>query len=151
MIKKNTRSSDALVEDRIRAFKELTHKNGLKITPQRVAIYRKLLLSVSHPTATDIYNQVLTEYPNISLGTVNSSLLAFLDKGMICIIGASGDPKRFEGNLDRHDHLRCTKCRRIIDLDCKIAVNIQVPANIRNKYLITGSKLLLEGRCNKCR
>jgi Fur family peroxide stress response transcriptional regulator len=151
MNKKNTRNANPLIEDKIQAFKALCHKNGLKITPQRVAIYRRLLLSVSHPTATDIYNRVLIEYPNISLGTVNSSLLAFLEKGMICIIGASGDPKRFEGNLDRHDHLRCTKCRRIIDLDCKIAVNIRVPANLRNKYLITGSKLLLEGRCDKCR
>jgi len=108
-------------------------------------------MSRRHPTATDIYTRIRPEYPNISLGTVNSSLLAFAEKGIISIVGASGDPKRFEGNLDSHDHFRCIECHRIIDIHDKNRKKIEIPKEIKKKYLVMERQVFFEGKCEKCR
>lgn len=85
------------------------------------------------------------------MGTVNSSLLMFEEKGIIYSIAATGDPRHFEGNLEPHHHLRCIKCHRFIDLDGGISADIRVPEEIRDRYKIRGTKVLLEGLCDKCR
>ena len=36
---------------------------GLKVTPQRAAIYKALAETTSHPTAEALYHQVTQDYP----------------------------------------------------------------------------------------
>jgi len=137
--------------DRLHEFNVQCRKCGFRITPQRIAIYKELMISSKHPSATEIYTKVRSGYPNISLGTVNSSLLAFAEKGIIHMVGATGDPKRFEGNLDPHYHFRCTKCHKIIDIHGNIFKNIEVPKGIKEKCLVLEKYVVLEGKCEKCR
>lgn len=137
--------------DKLNEFNKRCRQQGLKITPQRIAIYKELSMSRKHPTATDIYTKIRSEYPNISLGTVNSSLLAFAERGVIIIIGASGDPKRFEGNLDPHDHFRCIECHKITDIPQNKHKKIDIPKKLKAKYLVMGKQVLFEGKCEKCR
>ena len=47
-------------------FKQVCREHHLKITPQRVTIYRALVNSNTHPTTDAIYQIVKKEYPNIS-------------------------------------------------------------------------------------
>ena len=56
-------------------FVKTCHQRGLKITPQRVAVYRALIESDQHPTADVMYRKVKTTYPHISFDTVNRTLL----------------------------------------------------------------------------
>lgn len=135
----------------LREFKIRCHKCGFRITPQRVAIYKEIMMTSQHPSATEIYAKVRSVYPNISLGTVNSSLLAFAGKTIIRIVGATGDPKRFEGNFDPHYHFRCIKCHKIIDIKGNVCRNIEIPKEIKGKYLIMDKYLVLEGKCDTCR
>ena len=59
-----------LKEEKIKEFIEACKNMGLKITPQRVAVYEVLLSRDDHPTVEDIYNEIKKKYPFVSLATV---------------------------------------------------------------------------------
>ncbi|MGB7055062.1 MAG: transcriptional repressor, partial [bacterium] len=148
---KNTAAKTEYLEEKMRNFREICHKHGMKITPQRIAIYRELVSSITHPSASTIYRKIKNYYPNISLGTVNSTLLVFSQIGLANSVESSGEPKRFDPNLEPHHHFKCIKCSKIIDFRNKPYDHITVPADIKKRYVVLGKKVHLEGLCDRCR
>ena len=132
-------------------FQVKCRRKGLKITPQRVAVYRTLLKSKTHPSAEMLFREVRKEVPNISLDTVNRTLLTLADIGEAFIVEGSGDVKRFDGQLKNHQHFKCVKCKRIIDFHHKPFDNIKVPESINSKYTVLRKTVYLEGICDTCR
>ncbi len=124
---------------------------GLKITPQRIAIYQELIVNEEHPSAEMLYEKVKKTYPNISLDTVNRTLLTLNDLGVAHIVEGSGDAKRFDGGSDKHQHFRCVKCKRIIDFHYKPFDNIELPPEISKKYTILRRTVYFEGICDLCK
>ena len=61
--------------EKLNVFYERSRQVGLKITPQRLAVYKALIQTDTHPTAEEVYQMVRQELPNISLDTVNRTLL----------------------------------------------------------------------------
>jgi len=53
---------------------ELFRARGLKVTPQRQAIFRVLHGETTHPTADAVYDAVSESMPTISLRTVYQTL-----------------------------------------------------------------------------
>ena len=47
---------------------------GLKKTHQRIVVYQAMMDSVDHPTAEQIFDQIKSENPAISLATVASQI-----------------------------------------------------------------------------
>ena len=139
------------LEEKLLNFKKICRKRGMKITPQRVAIYRELSSSNRHPSASTIHRKIKHYYPNISLGTVNSTLLVYAKIGLARVVESSGDPKRFDPNLELHHHFKCIKCGKIIDFQSSIYEDIAVPVEIEKKFVVIGKKVHLEGLCDKCK
>lgn len=133
------------------SFEDVCHDHGLSITPQRAAIYKELINTTDHPSAMMIFKRVREYYPNISLDTVNRTLLKFHEIGLAKVIGSSGLPKSFDGNLKPHHHFRCIKCGKIIDFRYEDFDSLELPEEIRNKFLVTDKMVLLEGLCDECR
>ena len=77
------------VENRVRGFVETCRRHQLKVTPQRVAIYKALIQSRQHPTADMMYQEVREKYPNISFDTVNRTLLTFSEIGVVDVVEGS--------------------------------------------------------------
>ena len=124
---------------------------GLRITPQRIAIYRELVVNKEHPSAEMLYEKVRKSYPNISLDTVNRTLLTLNDLGIANIVEGSGDAKRFDGDADKHQHFKCIKCKKIIDFHYKPFDNIELPPEIGNKYTVLRKTVYFEGLCDMCK
>jgi len=139
------------LEEKLRNFKKICRKRGMKITPQRVAIYKELSSSNKHPSASTIHRKIKRYYPNISLGTVNSTLLVFAKIGLARVVESSGDPKRFDPNLEPHHHFRCIKCGKIIDFQSSMYDDIAVPVEIEEKFVVLGKKVRLDGLCDRCK
>jgi len=140
-----------LQEHMIDAFKATCREKGLRITPQRMAVYRALVQSKDHPSAEMLCRQVRRQHSNISLDTVNRTLLTLSTIGAAFVVEGSGESKRFDADLRNHQHFKCIKCRRIFDLHHKPFENIEVPAEIEQKFKILRKTVYLEGICDSCR
>jgi Fur family peroxide stress response transcriptional regulator len=123
---------------------------GLKVTPQRMAVYKILLETDEHPPAETVYQRAREVFPNISLDTVNRALLSLNEIGAATVVEGSGDAKRFDGNLQRHQHFKCVKCKRIVDFYHKGFDNIKVPAGVRERFVVLRKTVYFEGVCDLC-
>ena len=137
--------------NRLQDFESICHQNGLSITPQRVAIYKELIACSDHPSAATIYNKVREYYTNISLDTVNRTLLKFQEIGLAKVVESSGQPKSFDPNLEPHHHFRCVKCGKIYDFKDKAYDALALPESIKRKFIVLDKIVHLEGICDACR
>ncbi len=132
-------------------FKQVCHEHHLKITPQRIAIYKELVKSASHPTTDAIYQNVKKEYPHISFDTVNRTLLTFAQSGIVDVVETFGCAKRFDPNLKNHDHLHCTQCGKVFDFYSRAYDNLKVPEELQTQFQVTSKRVVLKGLCYECR
>jgi len=131
-------------------FYRRSKEHGLKITPQRIAIYQELLKAKDHPSADVIYRRLVKKIPNISFDTVNRTLLTFSQIGITNIVEGYGQPKRYDPDITTHHHFRCIQCNNIIDFHNKAYDNITVPQEIQTQCTVLNKKVVLEGLCDKC-
>ncbi|MBN2483161.1 MAG: transcriptional repressor [Candidatus Omnitrophica bacterium] len=132
-------------------FTRKCQENDLKITPQRTAIYQELISALDHPSADVIYKRVRKKFPNISLDTVNRTVLSFAELGIVRVVEGYGKPKRFDPNTENHHHFQCVKCHKIIDFHNKEYDQLEIPKHIGNKLKVLNKKVVLEGFCAECR
>ena len=124
---------------------------GLKVTPQRIAVYRELLKTEEHPSAELLHKKVKKIFPSISLDTVNRTLLTLNDIGAAFVVEGSGDAKRYDAGSNEHQHFKCVKCKRIIDFHHKPFDNIKLPAYIDRKFKVLRKTVYVEGICDMCK
>jgi len=148
VLKSNVNNSR--LKEKMDAFQTKCRAAGLRVTPQRTTVYQQLVKSKEHPSADMLYRRVRKTLPNISLDTVNRTLLTLAEIGAAFIVEGSGDAKRFDGQLNNHQHFKCIKCKRIIDFYHKPFDNIQVPAGIKEKFRVLRKTVYLEGICDAC-
>jgi len=151
MLKSNGNKNSGGLKEQMDIFWTRCREAGLKVTPQRTAIYKALIESKEHPSADMLYRKVRKVFPNISLDTVNRTLLTLAEIGAAFIVEGSGDVKRFDGYLETHQHFKCVKCRRIVDFHHKPFDNIPVPRSISKKFTVLRKTVYFEGICDLCR
>jgi len=132
-------------------FSELCKKSGLKITPQRCAVYGHLMTSRNHPTAVEVYRTVRGRFPNISYDTVNRTLLTFAEIGLVDILQTKGGPRRFDPVMDNHHHFYCVDCGKIIDFTSQHYEDLKIPDRIRAECTVFTQRVVLNGLCPRCR
>lgn len=140
----------AELDEKTHWFESRCREIGLKVTPQRVAIYRELLRTNEHPSAEMLHRKVRRLLPTISLDTVNRTLLTLAEIGAAFVVEGTGDPKRFDGELESHQHFRCVKCKRIIDFRHKPFNDIPVPKTLSRRFTILRKTVYFEGMCDLC-
>ena len=151
MKKEKKTISCAELDEKTRWFAGQCRQAGLKVTPQRIAIYRELLKTSEHPSAEMLYEKVKKVFSSISLDTINRTLLTLNEIGAAFTVEGSGDARRFDGGLRKHQHFKCVKCKRIVDFHHKPFDNIKLPAEISKKFTVLRKTVYLEGICDLCR
>jgi Fur family peroxide stress response transcriptional regulator len=129
-----------------RRFRE----RGLKMTPQRAAIYHALVASTAHPTAEDLHRQARRLHPMISPNTVYYTLGVLQEAGLVHEVNYWHDRSRFDANLGPHHHLICLKCRTIQDVVDGALDRLSVAAAVRAGFEVTGHRVEFHGYCNRC-
>ena len=86
---------------------KLTEK-GLRVTPQRIAIYEAILKLNNHPTADDISAFIKQDHPNIATGTVYKILESLVENGLIKKVKTERDIMRYDAIMENHHHLYCS-------------------------------------------
>ena len=122
----------------------------LKVTPQRVAIYRELIGSTAHPSVDDMYQIIKNEFPNISYDTVSRTMLTFSKIGILDLVEVYGGAKRFDPNVTGHHHLHCVSCGKILDFHNDQFNNLGIPDDVRQHFKVLASRVVLKGICEQC-
>lgn len=125
----------------------------MKATKQRYSRQRDTILQVIqstrvHPTADWIYKETRKLIPNISLGTVYRNLNQLVENGHILKL-KDDTMVRYDGNIDQHDHFRCTSCGKWFDI-ALIDQSIFNTFAKENDFRIESFNLELEGTCKSC-
>ncbi|TVQ87128.1 MAG: transcriptional repressor [Bacteroidetes bacterium] len=90
-------------------------EKGLKVTPQRIAVYEAVIKLNNHPTAENIIKYIKKTYPNIATATVYKVLDALTENGLVKRVKTDKDIMRYDAILESHHHLYCTETDRIED------------------------------------
>jgi len=148
---KKVGTKKSVYDDVLIRFKAQCRKAGLRITPQRVAVYEQVLGSKEHPSASMVLERVRTRFPEISLDTVNRTLGTITELGLARTIPGCGGAKRFDADLTLHQHFQCVKCGKIIDFEFPAFDNMKLPREVREHFTVLTKTVYVQGICKKCR
>ena len=124
----------------------------LRMTHQREIILTELKRNRNHPSADELYAAVKRRIPHISLATVYRNLETLSSAGLVRKLEVTGRQKRFDGNLEPHDHITCTLCQRIDDIfpDPDEERALCAAQQERHGYMLTGWSVEYYGICPEC-
>ena len=132
-------------------FREKLKEKGLKVTPQRVAIYEAIVTLKNHPTAENVMEYIKANHPNISVGTVYKVLDSLVENKLLKRVKTEKDLMRYDSVLSEHHHLYCSETQRIEDYDDeqlnKMISNYFKKKKIKN-FTIQDVKLQITGKFN---
>ncbi|HAH57986.1 MAG: transcriptional repressor [Lentimicrobium sp.] len=78
---------------------------GLKVTPQRMAVLQTLAKLKIHPTADELYHEVVKTIPALSATTIYNTLEIFVEKGLIKRVKTDAGRMRYDHIMEQHHHL----------------------------------------------
>ena len=96
-------------------YKLKLRERGLKVTPQRLAVFEAVDLLNDHPTAEGISQFIRKKHPDIATGTVYKTLETLVDKDLLKRVKTDNGLLRYDAVKDNHHHIYCTHCDRIED------------------------------------
>jgi Fe2+ or Zn2+ uptake regulation protein len=129
---------------------ELFRQNGLRITPQRRAIFELLAQDGSHPTAEEIYQRVLAVMPDVSRTTVYNTIRELLTLGeLVEVTELSEAGTRYDTNGNKHHHLFCLRCQTLIDIDRDFE-GLDLSPEEASGYQIVRRQVTFYGYCSNC-
>ncbi len=122
---------------------------GLRVTPQRLAVYEAVDMLHDHPTADEVSQYIRKKHPDIATGTVYKTLDTLVEKDILRRVKTDSGLLRYDAVKDTHHHIYCTHCDRIEDYYDE-DLNEILHNYFRNKeipsFLIEEIKLQIVGR-----
>jgi Fur family peroxide stress response transcriptional regulator len=122
---------------------------GLKLTPQRMAIFDYLDGNKDHPSAEEIYKAVSKKFPTMSLATVYNTLGALKDKGGVRELTIDPAKKRYDPDTGSHNHLICLACKKVVDV--QIDYDLRLPGSVRQNFTVFDNHVEFYGVCTGCK
>lgn len=123
---------------------------GIRMTTQRAAILEEVRSAEKHLTAGEIFERVRRKYPTVAYGTVYRTLHLLAERGVILEFPFGDQASRFDRRTDRHDHVHCTVCGELLDVDVPIAMLAREVASDQTGYAIDGHQTVFSGICPTC-
>jgi Fur family peroxide stress response transcriptional regulator len=151
---RTTRNSESIrpadVTQLCLAFARRCRTHGVRVTAQRLAVYRALAEDASHPTADGIYRRLRGAMPSLSPATVYRILESLVRDGLLRRVSTTGGAGRFDANLEPHQHLICRVCGRMTDVPRPALEVGRVAARVRPRFVVEDVDVRIVGRCETC-
>lgn len=138
------------LEQTMQRFVTACKQAGLKVTHQRMEIYRQLLLVSDHPTVEVLHKRLLSSLPSISLDTVYRTLTTLEQHGLVSRIQTAESQARFEAVYAPHHHLICSRCKQVHDFHWPAIDTLEVPSDLSKWGQIDSKTIVVYGICNSC-
>ena len=135
---------------RVRRFEQMCREAGVKITPQRMAIFLAVAETGDHPDAETVFKRVRERMPTVSLDTVYRALWMLKDLGLIITLGSARERARFDANLCRHHHFVCERCGLTRDFYSEAFNALPLPESLDAIGQVTTTHVEARGLCLDC-
>ena len=124
--------------------------NLFRMTNQREVILEEIAKYKGHPTADLLYERIRKRLPRISLATVYRNLEILSKAGKIRKLEISGRQKRFDRELEEHNHICCVQCHRIDNIHIAPEQMLASGSEQETGYKISGWRVEFLGICPEC-
>lgn len=138
------------LDQRMKRFEQVCREADVKITHQRMQIFRELAKSGDHPDAESVFLRVKKRMPTISLDTVYRALWLFNDLGLIKTLDAQRERTRFDANLNQHHHFVCNNCGMMRDIYSEEFDKLKLPENLTEIGQASSTHVEVRGICIEC-
>ena len=125
-------------------YKEILDKSTLKATPQRLTILKELD-SCGHANIDEIYENVKSSFPSISLATIYKNIISLKEENIISEV-CHPQKNKYEVTKEPHAHFICKKCGLVEDIELSNALS----KDLINKYPKATKELYIYDLCPKC-
>jgi len=136
----------AHVED----FAAECRRRGLAVTVQRRTVFEALSVRRDHPTADQVYDAVRSRLPGLSRTTVYRVLETLVGAGFARKVQHAGGVARFDPITERHHHLVCEVCGRLVDVDDAAVPALRLPETRGTGFRVTDYSVSFLGLCGSC-
>ena len=144
------KSEQTRSERRLEHLKVIATDGGMKLTHQRLEIFREVAGTEAHPDAETIFRAVQQRMPTVSLDTVYRTLWMLHDLGLVTTLGPQRDRVRFDANLDRHHHYVCVRCGLVRDFESERLNGLRLPDAVKQLGSVVDAHVEVRGVCATC-
>jgi Fur family transcriptional regulator, peroxide stress response regulator len=123
----------------------------LKLTPQRIAVYKYLQSTKEHPSAETIYKALQPSYPTMSLATVYKALKTLVEVNLVQEINVGEGNFRYDGNVCPHSHVQCVHCGKVDDIEGVCFTDLNDKIKNYTNYEILTNQIYFYGLCPDCK
>jgi Fe2+ or Zn2+ uptake regulation protein len=125
-------------------------REGYRNTTQRAVILAEVQTAEGHLTAGELFERVRRRYPTIAYGTVYRTLHLLAEHGLIQELTFADQASRFDKRADRHDHVHCTGCGLLLDVDVPVALFASHVAEEQSGFALVSHHTVFSGLCPSC-
>ncbi len=138
------------LDSRLNHLKEICRESGMRMTHQRLEIFKEVAQTGDHPNVDQVYSGVKKRLPTISLDTVYRTLWMLVNMGLINTMSPSRNRTRFDANLDDHHHFVCIKCGMTRDFYNKEFNKLSIPETMSEFGTHRQTQVEVRGVCHQC-
>ena len=124
---------------------------GLKATGPRLAILDAVERNRHHPSAEEIYQELVESHPSLSLSTVYGTLSAFVRAGLVRKLSEVDGRLRVDGTKTTHDHAICRMCGAIFDVEPDPNIVLMPPSELPGGLAVLDVRVEYDVVCANCK
>lgn len=139
-----------LKKQHIEQLKQLCNEAGIKLTHQRLEIFRELMSVNDHPSAELIHKRLHKKLPTIAIDTVYRTLATFDELGLVKKLYVMNERTLFDTNVDIHHHFICTRCKEVKNIYWPEFDKTMLPVGVEGMGKVESRHLEIHGVCKSC-
>ncbi len=134
-------------------FEEYLQSRGLRQTAQRKFLIGQVFSDHEHFDAEELMERLPRrgEANYVSSATVYRTLKEFVDAGLLKSFQLDGRMVyEHDYGYPQHDHLYCTRCRKLIEFQSDELVNLRNEVAAKEGFRVTSHRMIIQGVCKQC-
>ncbi|MBN2288658.1 MAG: transcriptional repressor [Candidatus Glassbacteria bacterium] len=135
---------------RLRSFIRAARQAGIKLTHQRLEIFREIAGDGRHPDVESIYKRVKKRIPPLSIDTVYRTFSVLEREKVLAKVSVFCNRARFDSNMEPHHHFVCRRCGAVRDFFSHELDRFHVPEEVKPWGDVDTVYVELRGTCAEC-
>lgn len=124
---------------------------GQRVTPQRLMIATAVREMDRHATAEQVFTEVASRMPGVSLPTVYATLDLLEELGLVRRVATEGGTTVYDPRTEQHHHMICRRCGAIADVDAPVDHVSLMSAARGAGFDPDEAQVVIRGLCAPCR